>query len=460
MVQLLVECLKYMTKTKFGKATDALVGETAEEIKSAQERLKDAITIYNTATHTMKTLIHTRDENVSRYQKAVNDLRNRDRLNPAAVHRDIVGRRVAGTGKWVTDSDMFKDWLASTPKHHSLWCLGEPGAGKSFLCLATFRHHLDRTTGKHFGLGREKLMGDILLDELEKTQTTCLDLLKAVVDVLRKYGLTCFVIIDALDEFQESSEPGLSRSELIEGLWKLPVKLLVTGRDIPSIRSECRNYRLQPVPKSDQVSGGLTWSEVKLAPDVGDLETYIKWRMAKGGTFQALKGESPGLLENIRSVLVEPNAGAERHARSFNLLRFRMNRIEELRTPGDIAKYLTDSELPVTDAEVYRGTFERIRNSVHRNNARRVIGWIYSAKRPLLIDELRYALISPDADALNGESMVNLRNFLHRQDDIQNWCQGIVIILKDSKHVAFAHPTVKDYLDNLKALTVLFAAAV
>jgi hypothetical protein len=154
-------------------------------------------------------------------------------------------------------------------------------------------------------------MGDHLLGKFEEPNTTKLTLLKAIIDVLRESGLTCFVIVDALDEFQESSEPGRSRSNLIETLWKLPVKLLVTGRDIPSIRSEFKKHRQQPVLDSGAGSEGLTWSMVKLAPDDSDLKDYIRWRVENGGTFQALKEGSAKLLDDMQSILVASNRHKE-----------------------------------------------------------------------------------------------------------------------------------------------------
>jgi hypothetical protein len=132
MVDLLVKCLKYIGEPRFRRATDAFVGDRANDIESAQKHLKRAITTYNTATITMNTLMDTRDDSISRYRQAVKELRNRDPLNPDSAHGDIVGHRVAGTGKWVTDSNIFKTWLASTAKHHSLWCLGEREF--SYLC--------------------------------------------------------------------------------------------------------------------------------------------------------------------------------------------------------------------------------------------------------------------------------------------------------------------------------------
>lgn len=46
-------------------------------------------------------------------------------------HRDVGSRRLPGTGRWLLDCGIFKDWLNCA--HPVLWCTGDPGAGKSVL---------------------------------------------------------------------------------------------------------------------------------------------------------------------------------------------------------------------------------------------------------------------------------------------------------------------------------------
>jgi hypothetical protein len=57
-------------------------------------------------------------------------------IEPPKRHRDIVLKRLDGTGGWFTQMQSFKDWRGSgDSKEHShvFGCYGKPGAGKSVI---------------------------------------------------------------------------------------------------------------------------------------------------------------------------------------------------------------------------------------------------------------------------------------------------------------------------------------
>lgn len=121
-VELLVECLKFMRKNLFRKALEALVGEG--EVESALQSLNDAISGYTMKNITMVRLMQEHRNRIGRYQQHLSEFQS-SLLNPYTAHDDIVSGRVKDSGRWVIDSLEFQSWLTTTAKHHSLWCLGE-----------------------------------------------------------------------------------------------------------------------------------------------------------------------------------------------------------------------------------------------------------------------------------------------------------------------------------------------
>ena len=58
-------------------------------------------------------------------------------LDPKLRHHDIRDRRVEDVGKWVLQTEEFKNWYASGGGGESdnavLFCYGHPGVGKTFI---------------------------------------------------------------------------------------------------------------------------------------------------------------------------------------------------------------------------------------------------------------------------------------------------------------------------------------
>jgi len=58
-------------------------------------------------------------------------------LEPQVRHRDIASRRVNSIGAWVLETEEFKRWYKGSKEdgsyHPTLFCGGNPGAGKSYI---------------------------------------------------------------------------------------------------------------------------------------------------------------------------------------------------------------------------------------------------------------------------------------------------------------------------------------
>jgi hypothetical protein len=93
------------------------------------------------------------------------------------------------------------------------------------------------------------------------------------------------IIIDALDEFPKEDSQNATRDYLIEQLLKLPVRVLITSRDIPDIKGKF-----------------LDASQIIIHPRAQDIQDYVHWRI-----YDEKKGhrEFRKLLKDNRDEKVE-----------------------------------------------------------------------------------------------------------------------------------------------------------
>ena len=74
-------------------------------------------------------------------QKKATVLRALKPLSFQEKHTDLQLRRTEGLGQWLLTLPDFVDWQEGTFRSNTLWCYGNPGAGKTFL---SFVHYLLR----------------------------------------------------------------------------------------------------------------------------------------------------------------------------------------------------------------------------------------------------------------------------------------------------------------------------
>jgi hypothetical protein len=112
-------------------------------------------------------------------------------IDNAAQQQDLIGRRQAGTGQWLLNSDEFQTWL-NTEKQ-TLFCPGIPGAGKTILTAIndlTKRFQNNPGTGVaylycNFRRKDEQKAQDLLisiLKQLSEEQSSLLDSVKSLYD--------------------------------------------------------------------------------------------------------------------------------------------------------------------------------------------------------------------------------------------------------------------------------------
>ncbi|KAG4441352.1 hypothetical protein IFR05_003166 [Cadophora sp. M221] len=449
--------LIFLQSRYIGKVLKVIVKDDVDE---AQKAVDSAIADLDRAVNHETYLLGKRRE---KGEGLKNALRSLSRLRFRDTHDDIWKRRLGETGKWMLSDPQFLQWLDGSIK--ILWCTGLPGAGKTFV-FSTIVDHLMSKESSFRSETEQKIgvayiycsyndqraqtldallssiiqqlisscpapsqMSDPLLqlaldfyDALDDHSPQTSDYVRLLEDVVVNLNRT-FVLIDALDECAEVDNGGLNaRAILISTLSNMPLQLLVTSRQLESIRD------LFP-----------DTAELRIRPDRGDIQSYVKWRISDPihGSKKLLRltRMNEGLQEYIIDQIMS------RYLQIFNLVRLQMDFIRHLSTVGELRAAL--SALPMREEDFYGRSVIRIRdNEAQRERAMKVLLWILKAKRPMKHQEVAHGVaIIPDQPSTTG-----YLDFVAPVEDLVDSCEGLVLINRESETLSFAHPTVNEYL--------------
>ncbi|KAF9769656.1 hypothetical protein IL306_012906 [Fusarium sp. DS 682] len=192
-------------------------------------------------------------------------------LEPGKTQSDYLAKTISGTGLWLLSDKRFLQWRANTGK--TLFCPGIPGAGKTFLTSIVIDHLQKMTHHEEVGIAyfycnfqseqRQSARGLLssLLKQLCGRLPSLPDSVKSSYKRFRKgtvlpsleeisralhqtvHSYTrVYILIDALDEYQEDQQPGNSWKTLLGEIFKLRdeagVNIFATSRPIPTITGE------------------------------------------------------------------------------------------------------------------------------------------------------------------------------------------------------------------------------
>jgi Cdc6-like AAA superfamily ATPase len=232
---------------------------------------------------------------------------------------DFISRRQEGTGKWLLNSRIFKDWVNQSKK--TLFCPGIPGAGKTIItsivvdALCT-KFQNDSSIGIayvycNYGQQLEQKPTDLLkslLKQLVQEQPSMPESMKSLYEhrnnrtspsllevsevlhyVVANYSRV-FIIIDALDECQASEG---SRRRLLSEIFSLQAKtganLFATSR---FMMKEFERSMVLEICASDE-----------------DVRRYVDERMSQSIIISA----HPALQDTIRTKIVRAVDGMYAH---------------------------------------------------------------------------------------------------------------------------------------------------
>ena len=241
--------------------------------------------------------------------------------DPKTTQENIYSHLTPGTGTWLFENPMFRDWVVG--KHAILFCPGIPGAGKT--CLASqVVHHLQTTKmpgstplvawiycdyNDKASQSVSRFLGSLLRQILDcvpnvpdsvhdlyykhgkgQSPMTLAETISTIQDVLKSRPRS-FLIIDALDECTELHD---TRESLVKELIALTptVSLLATSRPIVSIE---RLFDGDP--------------KIRLSPDRADVEKYVEQRLASENKLKRILQADEALGQLIKDTLVDKSDG-------------------------------------------------------------------------------------------------------------------------------------------------------
>ncbi|RFU77494.1 hypothetical protein TARUN_4708 [Trichoderma arundinaceum] len=245
-----------------------------------------------------------------------------------------------------------------------------------------------------------------------------------------------FIIVDALDECQESDG---CRSNLLREVFRLQnvtkTNFFATSRFLPEITTKfkaCKSFEIRA-------------SEL-------DVRKYVHDQI-ENGTIEHLPSlveNKPGLKEEIvRGISVAVDG-------MFLLAKIYLDSLVDKVTVTDVREAL--EQLPKQLAEsgenqkleilnkAYEFAWERINGQKEgfRNIAIRVLMWITCAKRPLSTSELQHALAVKDSDEeLDKDAIPQARSMV-------SFCAGLVTIDEESNIIRLVHYTTQEYFEKKK----------
>lgn len=203
---------------------------------------------------------------------------------------DYLRRRQEGTGDWILNTDEFREW-ADGDRSCTLFCPGDPGAGKTFMSSMILdelhrRFRDDITVGITFfyfnfksknELTAEDILANLLKQFVIKSPSVSDSLswlcrlhrnplyeeLSHALDTVISQHAKTFIVLDTLDESWPSNG---SLEKILSTIFELQsqyhINLLATSRSIPDITAKFSNSPSVEIRASD-----------------GDIEKYLRGHM-------------------------------------------------------------------------------------------------------------------------------------------------------------------------------------
>jgi len=388
-------------------------------------------------------------------------------INYGPRQSDFLSRKQSGTVQWLLDSERYCGWVEV--KGRTLFCPGVPGAGKTILAATVIdnlhnRFHENKSVGIAYiylnsGLHHEQALDQLLaslvkqllqgrrplpedLRNLHKshkekwTRPSAGELLGVLDGVVRLFSRT-FIIVDALDEGQETDQCiATLAARIFQFQAQTGVSFMATSRPIPVIekifnRATCV---VQPILASDD-----------------DICRFIEGHL---GELRGFVREMPELQNEIKSAITAASGGM------FLLAELYFAFLKDKTTPASIKDTLkqfqssgresSDDEKREVLSRAYDRVMERIDGQQKglRRLARRVLTWIVAAKQPLGVEALQHAL-----GVQIGKPALDEQN-IERAEDIVSVCMGLVTINAEDDVIRLMHTTVREYFDQQTACQI------
>ncbi|RPA77133.1 hypothetical protein BJ508DRAFT_191287, partial [Ascobolus immersus RN42] len=382
-------------------------------------------------------------------------------LEPRRRHCVLQAERVLGTGADFLKKPELKMWLERDGSNGNgiLFCHGEPGAGKSFICSLIIDELRNPKYKTHVAFiycdYRERskqtitaILGSLIAQivsacstrgrqlaedwfskhrrdgiKLENLKFT--DILEVLVQLLSFIpGRRMAICFDAVDECEGVTFTGLL--QVAKRLAKIPhVTLFVTGRSTV-------------LGSMKKVQSMLSLGIVQLTAQVRDIQLYLDFRIDKDVMEKGT--DSNTMDDNLRSCILEKlisNANG-----IFLLPALQIASILEGYNKHRRFKLLEETSSSV------KGTFERMMQRIESQDpemkalAMQTLSWLTFSRQTLNLADLQNALAIE-----SGDTSLNSQNITHVRFIIQS-CLGLVGSDPDTTSVGLFHYSIQEFLEQ------------
>ncbi|KAE9376058.1 ankyrin [Stipitochalara longipes BDJ] len=449
--------LIYLNKNFLRKAGETIVGK--DNVMKSKEELDSAVEAFDRSVSRGADIARLRTQQDEENEKILRSLSDMDF---EIVQKEIRSKRLRGTGEWIFKEPTFDKWLNGDIS--VLWC---PGILLDHIC-PTDDGDSDRKSATTVGIAyvycnyanqrqqtalgliksitRQLVQRDLSpeksssLSQTRKFQEkhksippTIEDYTSLLASITERFKKT-IVVIDALDECADLIDGHPNRKAFIKALMTVPeLKLFITSRSLPAIR--------KLLPQASE--------QLPIHSNHDDVMSYLNWRIEESDKLKRHIKKEPALKLQILDVV------KKKYSTLFILTRLLLDFIVDLDSIGIVQDAL--DSLPTTNEDFYGLCIDRINKQADPSHTGiKILLWILHSKRELSVKEVQHALaVEP------GKTEVSRfrRHIIDDGNILVDRCAGLIVISSESRVVSFAHPTVKDYLDQDVVRNKLFPNA-
>ncbi|KAK4119595.1 Pfs, NACHT and ankyrin domain protein, partial [Parathielavia appendiculata] len=375
--------------------------------------------------------------------------------DPSANANHARKLRHEGTGAWLLENPVFRDWHSGSRRH--LWLNGIAGCGKTVL---------SSTVLDHLAKGNDRLILSFFFDFSDTTKQTVDGMLRSLAFQLYQGGPGSAGLLDASFQAHQNGrdQPGTKALEdIVNKMFAVQKKasivldaldesttrgeLLLWMNDVV-FRPELGHVQLictgRPEPEFVRVVPSLIGEENCLALDKNsvnaDIRSYVIAQLLQRREFRDQR-LSQDLLERIQRKVGD---GAD------GMFRWAFCQLNSLaRCPHEAAIEESLESLPRNLEETYRRMIQNIPADRQRD-AIRLLQFLVHSKRPLKLAEAKEVI----ATQIEHEPRFDVKRRLFHETYVLDYCPGLVTVIhatdeeRDStdKELHLAHFSVKEYL--------------
>ena len=248
-------------------------------------------------------------------------------VDPSLNYNQALRKRHEGTGNWLIEDDIFRDWKQDPDSDSIIWLYGIPGCGKTILCSTVVEHvlHVSTTTSDiavlyfYFDFNdtekqqHESMMRSLLSQlamhfvdvplVLETLYSSCMEggrkpnfeaLMETFHEMTTAFRAT-FIILDALDECEERPEL-LADIEELSSWNDTNLRILATSRREKEIEDSI--LRLNKDANRICIQSALVNA---------DIRTYVHGQLRTNRRLQRWQKEPNVQLEIEKSLMEKAN---------------------------------------------------------------------------------------------------------------------------------------------------------